>query len=214
MEKRYESDMTRKDKWDNEIKKMKAMSFKEKIEYIWTYYKSIFVILLVIAMVISMGMTMYHNANKIELLSIAVVDMDIDKQQQVDLLEADLLERLGTGDKNDAITMDTSASSIEDYNAVMKMMVLLGTGTTDLFICNDTIYDRYEDQEAFLTWEEILGDEYSKYEQYMTDGKLDLTKCKNWEKYNMVYYEPVYAAVLASTKKQENCVKFLELMTE
>ena len=66
-----------------------------------------------------------------------------------------------------------------------------------------------------LSWKEILGDDYSKYEEYMTDdGRLDLEKCPNWEKYNMVYYSPVYAVVMSSSKNLENCIKFLEMMVQ
>ena len=39
MEKRYESDMTRKEKRQNELKKLKSMTFKQKAAYIWEYYK-------------------------------------------------------------------------------------------------------------------------------------------------------------------------------
>ena len=35
MEKRYESDMTRKEKRQNELKKLKSMTFKQKAAYIW-----------------------------------------------------------------------------------------------------------------------------------------------------------------------------------
>ena len=76
-------------------------------------------------------------------------------------------------------------------------------------------YKKYKQQEAFLSWKEILGDDYSKYEEYMTDdGRLDLEKCPNWEKYNMVYYSPVYAVVMSSSKNLENCIKFLEMMVQ
>lgn len=42
MEKRYESDMTRKEKRQNELKKLKSMTFKQKAAYIWEYYKGVF----------------------------------------------------------------------------------------------------------------------------------------------------------------------------
>lgn len=213
-EKRYESDMTRKEKRQEELKKLESMNFKGKVAYILEYYKWVFALIVVLILVINLGTQIYHNAQKIELLSIAVVDMNYMQEEGIDSLEADLLEKLGTGDKNEVITTDTSVTSSDDYNSSMKMMVVMATGSTDILICGDTTYDNYQGQEAFLTWEEILGDEYSKYEQYMTKGCLDLTKCKNWEKYDLVYYEPVYAAVVASSKQQENCIEFLKLMTE
>ena len=38
MEKRYESDMTRKEKRQNELKKLKSMTFKQKAAYIWVLF--------------------------------------------------------------------------------------------------------------------------------------------------------------------------------
>lgn len=214
MEKRYESDLTRKEKWQLELKKLKGMGFKDKVIYICTYYKIVFAGILGLIIVISLGMQIYHNSQLVELLSIAIVDAGFEASEKADLLDADLLEYMGTGDKNEIIQLDTTVMSQDEYSAVMKLTVVLGTGSTDILICNDVIYDKYKAQDGFLEWEEILGEDYSEYEQYMTNGMLDLSKCKNWEKYNMVYYEPTYAAVIASTKKPKNCVKFLELMTK
>ena len=38
-QKRYESDMTPKEKRELEKKKLKQMTFPQKVEYIWAYYK-------------------------------------------------------------------------------------------------------------------------------------------------------------------------------
>ena len=46
-----------------------------------------------------------------------------------------------------------------------------------MMFCGEETYKKYKQQEAFLSWKEILGDDYSKYEEYMTDdGRLDLEK--------------------------------------
>ena len=214
MEKRYESDMTPKEKRQLEWKKLKGMSFKAKLGYLWEYYKFVLVILVIVAALISMGVQMYHNAQQIEVLSLAVVDANFGQEDGQDLLERDLLEYMGTGDKHEIIAMDTSALSDEDYTSVMKMTVLMGTAAVDIMICNEAMYDKYNAQEAFVSWKEVLGDRYSEFSEYMTeDGKLDLSKCKNWEKYNLTY-QPSYAVVMASSPKLENCIKFAEFMTK
>lgn len=214
MEKRYESDMTRKEKWEKEIKKLKAMSFKEKVEHIFTYYKPWFATLAAIIVVIYMGVQMYEGSKEVELLSIAVVDSMLDQDGNRERLQQDLLEFLGTGDKYERVPLDTSATSIEDYGAMTKMMVVMASGTTDILISSQVTYDHYKAQDAFLSWEDVLGDEYSKYEQYMTDGAIDLSKCPKWETYNLTYYKPVYATVVASTKRPESCAKFVEFITQ
>ena len=54
MEKRYESDMTRKEKRQNELKKLKSMTFKQKAAYIWEYYKGVFAGIIIACVIISM----------------------------------------------------------------------------------------------------------------------------------------------------------------
>ena len=215
MEKRYESDMTRKEKRQNELKKLKSMTFKQKVGYIWTYYKGVFAGIIIACVIISIGVQMFQNSQLKSLLSIAVVDSNYNHDEQVEALQYDFLAYAGTGDKHEVVDVDTSLLSGDDYNAVVKMTVVMGAGTADMMFCGEETYKKYKQQEAFLSWKEILGDDYSKYEDYMTDdGRLDLEKCPNWEKYNMVYYSPVYAVVMSSSKNLENCIKFLEMMVQ
>ena len=215
MEKRYESDMTRKEKRQNELKKLKSMTFKQKVGYIWTYYKGVFAGIIIACVIISIGVQMFQNSQLKSLLSIAVVDSNYNHDEQVEALQNDFLAYAGTGDKHEVVDVATSLLSGDDYNAVVKMTVVMGAGTADMMFCGEETYKKYKQQEAFLSWKEILGDDYSKYEDYMTDdGRLDLEKCPNWEKYNMVYYSPVYAVVMSSSKNLENCIKFLEMMVQ
>ena len=236
MEKRYESDMTRKEKRQNELKKLKSMTFKQKVGYIWTYYKGVFAGIIIACVIISIGVQMFQNSQLKSLLSIAVVDSNYNHDEQVEALQNDFLAYAGTGDKHEVVDVDTgrawrwpgqlwhAAGFIStilygllgiSYDEVVKMTVVMGAGTADMMFCGEETYKKYKQQEAFLSWKEILGDDYSKYEEYMTDdGRLDLEKCPNWEKYNMVYYSPVYAVVMSSSKNLENCIKFLEMMVQ
>ena len=215
MEKRYESDMTRKEKRQNELKKLKSMTFKQKAAYIWEYYKGVSAGIIIACVIISIGVQMFQNSQLKSLLSIAVVDSNYNHDEQVEALQNDFLAYAGTGDKHEVVDVDTSLISGDDYNAVVKMTVVMGAGTADMMFCGEETYKKYKQQEAFLSWKEVLGDDYSKYEEYMTDdGRLDLEKCPNWEKYNMVYYSPVYAVVMSSSKNLENCIKFLEMMVQ
>ena len=198
-----------------ELKKLKQMSIEDRIWYIWEYYKGAFAGIIIACVIISIGVQMFQNSQLKSLLSIAVVDSNYNHDEQVEALQNDFLAYAGTGDKHEVVDVDTSLLSGDDYNAVVKMTVVMGAGTADMMFCGEETYKKYKQQEAFLSWKEILGDDYSKYEEYMTDdGRLDLEKCPNWEKYNMVYYSPVYAVVMSSSKNLENCIKFLEMMVQ
>ena len=86
MEKRYESDMTRKEKRQNELKKLKSMTFKQKVGYIWTYYKGVFAGIIIACVIISIGVQMFQNSQLKSLLSIAVVDSNYNHDEQVEAL--------------------------------------------------------------------------------------------------------------------------------
>ena len=198
-----------------ELEKLKQMSIEDRLWYIWEYYKGVFAGIIIACVIISIGVQMFQNSQLKSLLSIAVVDSNYNHDEQVEALQNDFLAYAGTGDKHEVVDVDTSLLSGDDYNAVVKMTVVMGAGTADMMFCGEETYKKYKQQEAFLSWKEVLGDDYSKYEEYMTDdGRLDLEKCPNWEKYNMVYYSPVYAVVMSSSKNLENCIKFLEMMVQ
>ena len=198
-----------------ELEKLKQMIIEDRLWYIWEYYKGVFAGIIIACVRISIGVQMFQNSQLKSLLSIAVVDSNYNHDEQVEALQNDFLAYAGTGDKHEVVDVDTSLLSGDDYNAVVKMTVVMGAGTADMMFCGEETYKKYKQQEAFLSWKEFLGDDYSKYEEYMTDdGRLDLEKCPNWEKYNMVYYSPVYAVVMSSSKNLENCIKFLEMMVQ
>lgn len=149
MEKRYESDMTRKEKRQNELKKLKSMTFKQKAAYIWEYYKGVFAGIIIACVIISIGVQMFQNSQLKSLLSIAVVDSNYDHDEQVEALQNDFLAYAGTGDKHEVVDVDTSLLSGDDYNAVVKMTVVMGAGTADMMFCGEETYKKYKQQEAF-----------------------------------------------------------------
>ena len=206
--------MTPKEKRQAEIEKLREMSLGEKAGYLWTYYKIWLLIPVILIIVIWQGIQIYHNAREVELLSIGIADTGLDTTNGQEALESDLLGLLGTGDKYETITMDASAGSGDDYTDVTKRMVLLASGTVDLFICNEETYEEYDEQGGFRDWSEILGDDYGQYEQYMTNGVLDLSKSEKWQEYGITFYEPVYAGALAASEKDENLKAFAEFFFE
>lgn len=46
MEQKHESDLTRKEKRELEIQKMKSLKSKKKLEYLLTYYRSVLLIVI------------------------------------------------------------------------------------------------------------------------------------------------------------------------
>ena len=210
MKQKYESDMTPKEKRQAELEKLRGMSLGEKAGYLWTYYKIWLFVPVILIFVIWQGMQIYHNMQEVELLSVGVVDTNLNTEEGQEAFESDLLELLGTGDENEVVALDTGLSSGDDSASAMKRATVLGAGTLDLMICGEELYDSYDAQGAFADWEEILGEDYGKYESYFVDGRLDLSRSAKWDSYGLVIYEPVYAGALVSSENTEALRQFAE----
>ena len=210
MKQKYESDMTPKEKRQAELEKLRGMSLGEKAGYLWTYYKIWLFVPVILIFVIWQGMQIYHNMQEVELLSVGVVDTNLNTEEGQETFESDLLKLLGTGGENEVIALDTGLSSGDDSASAMKRATVLGAGTLDLMICGEELYDSYDAQGAFADWEEILGEDYGKYEPYFVDGRLDLSRSAKWDSYGLVIYEPVYAGALVSSENTEALRQFAE----
>ena len=202
--------MTPKEKRQAELEKLRGMSLGEKAGYLWTYYKIWLLIPVILIIVIWQGIQIYHNAREVELISIGIADSGLDTTTGQEAFERDLLVTLGTGEAHEVITLDTGISSGDDSASVMKRATVIGAGTMDMMICGEELYEEYESQGAFADWEEILGEDYGKYEEYFDDGRLDLSKSARWDSYGLVLYEPVYAGALAGSDKTGALRQFAE----
>ena len=202
--------MTPKEKRQAELEKLRGMSLGEKAGYLWTYYKIWLFVPVILIFVIWQGMQIYHNMQEVELLSVGVVDTNLNTEEGQETFESDLLKLLGTGGENEVIALDTGLSSGDDSASAMKRATVLGAGTLDLMICGEELYDSYDAQGAFADWEEILGEDYGKYESYFVDGRLDLSCSAKWDSYGLVIYEPVYAGALVSSENTEALRQFAE----
>ena len=211
---KYESDMTRKEKRQMEIQKIKALPLKKKIPYLWTYYKSWLVIALLIIVVGAFIATIVRNNMTEELISVGIEDTIPESQDAMDRLNADLLEYMGTGEGLETVSVDGSFVSGDGYTAATKRMTTVAAGGLDVFVCGEDTYQEYKSQDAFREWSEVLGDSYEKYEQYMMDGVLDLSKCPKWQEYGLTLYDPVYAVVFAPDEENEKVLDFLEFFCQ
>lgn len=214
MEMKHESDLTPREKRQMEIRKIKSLPLRKKIPYLWTYYKSWLVILLIIIAFAAFIVTVVRNRMTEELISVGIEDTHPDSQLAMDQLEAELLEYMGTGKGLETVSVDGSFISGDEYTAMTKRMTTIAAGGLDVFICGEDTYQEYKAQDAFREWSEVLGDSYEKYEQYMTDGTLDLSKCPKWQEYGITLYEPVYAVVFAPDEENNKVLDFLEFFCQ
>ena len=213
MAKKYESDMTGAEKRQAELKKLKAMTGRQKVRYLFDYYKFVLIIILIVIVVAYIGVQIYQNSQTKELLSIAVTDVNYGSGESSEQLKQDLLDYIGTGNKREEVTLDTSITTGDDYTMSIKMTVIMSAGTTDILICDKETYENYEEQGAFKKWNEVLENP-NLYNDYLEDGKFNLAKSEKWESYQLTSYEPVYAGVLVGSENNQKVEEFLQFYCE
>ena len=185
MASRYESDMTRKEKMQLEKEKLSKMNFKEKLAYIWEYYKAVIFGIIAVIFIIGTIVNIHENAKYYDLVSIAVVDYA--GLQDVSPIEEDLKEALGTGDKYEKVSIDTSYSFGEnlenaDYNTLMKFTAVIAAQSMDVLICSQAVYDNYSKDDYFLDLSTLFDEATcEKYGIKAGDTCLDISKLKKYQ---------------------------------
>lgn len=83
LEQKHESDLTKKEKRELEKKKIKSLGFKDRIEYLWTYYKQWLFGALLIIVLICAGADIYKSKNQEILVGTAVAGVSADYQEGI-----------------------------------------------------------------------------------------------------------------------------------
>lgn len=211
MEKRYESDLTPKERRQKEWDKIKAMKWGERLDHLWTYYKSMLVVLALGIMGISIIFSAIKGALTDQLLVLGISDANYYlMHEELDALQADLLETLSKGKRYETVEMDTTFSSdTEDYYAMTKFNTIVAAGDLDVMICGQAISENLIGQDALEDWEDVLGEHYAKYEPYITEYGLELSKSPVWDPL-WDFSDPTYVVVLYSYENPEGILGMLE----
>lgn len=210
-----------------ELKKLSKLTWGQRFGYIWDYYKPLMAGIIGIIMLISLGVTIYHNMQLNNLIQVYMIDCNspgINNEE----ISAEFGEYIGGIGANDVITIDTSimlddVASEYGMTGTVKMMALTAAGDIDIALMNEQTFDQYEKQDFFVDLHEILTPEQlEKWSDRLVTGKatgtvcaLELTDAPLLERYNAFWGQKVYGGVVASGENMTYCSDFFEyLMTE
>ena len=203
--------MTSREKWQKQWRTIRRLKGKDRLEYLWQYYKAVLVALVAVVLVIYTAAVMIGNAMQDTLLSIVIVDSEITSDEAAAELEQGILDIIGTGGKHDHVETVLTATSVENDENIMKLRVSLSTaGEADVVVCGESVYEEYASQGAFADMEEVLGDEYDSCAGYMTDGQVDLTKCPESFLNRYAGNSPAYLCVLSHSEHTENAAELIK----
>lgn len=211
LDRKYERQMSMKEKRKFEAEKMKEMTLKEKIEYLWMYYKVYLLIPVIIVAMIVVGMQMYHGMTEKVLLNLAILGGDnIDRSG----LEKEATELLGTGDKKETVKINANLSgSSDDYNSNIALSTLIGAEAVDVIICPEEIYESYAEQNGFVNLEKTLSEEAIAGGKVQGDAVILETSSYMTDELG-VSYEPVYVCIMSNAQNEKQAVKFIEMLLE
>lgn len=159
--------MNLKEKWKIEKEKLSHMSFKEKIGYIWEYYKlHMFIGLIILFFLGAIGTGIYNSTFDTRLYCMVLNSPR--SQQNFQVITEDFAHAMGYDGKKDQIFVEsmiggfgdekeTAASTdpaatldpnnlsdpMGDYTTVMKMTALISAKELDVVICDQEAFEYY-----------------------------------------------------------------------
>lgn len=213
-DKKYESDLTKREKivleWEN-IKKLRG---RKLFDHIWAYYKPVLVVLLILLLIIITIHTMVMNNSDRDGLNLVIVDLNPEKDDQTEKLRTELSQYIASDES--AVYLNAAISSIEDSANNIKTIIALSSNleTNDVVICSEAVFQRFHAQGAFKSWEDILDTNYNVYGKYIVNGAVDLTKSNRWADGEWVTYSPAYLCLLSGARHTDAAVAMLPYFFE
>lgn len=220
-QKKYESDMTGKEKRELERKKLASLHGREKLEYILAYYKfHIAAIVIVICLIIG-GIKWIDDLKDENYLYAAVINAPSEGGTLIE----DFRNKLGDTDEHHVYLLDTSvffAKNVKeneptmDHVSQMKMSTLVGAGTADVFVCPKNVYEQYsKDGDVLYQISDIMGEAFVKeYADICLEDAIRVDDSKVLKKYGLDIGEPAYLIVFQYTKHPEIAKDFVRFVVE
>ena len=167
------------------LEDMKPMTFGEKVDHLWTYYKEyLFLVLLGIAMAVGL-VTMIVNQNKDVLVMGVIANSSISVEGK-DYLETGYFEKIGGQKGQQVVLYTTNFQSMEDptsaednYNAAQMLTGQVSAGQLEYAIVDELAMSFYVTQAVFLDLRELFTEEElaeldrQDLLMYATEGDVD-----------------------------------------
>ncbi len=147
-------------------KDMENMTYGEKISHIWTYYKWVLVVVLILIMAVSVLLASIQNKRRIMLLGGVTVNVQLSEEGRAYLGE-DYKQIIGTGNKRETVVLShTNIGDLSDtmmyqdnYYAVMSLLALCTNQEVDYLLLDQTGFEAMLIQKAYLKLEEVYTPE-------------------------------------------------------
>jgi len=209
-------------------KKLKNMTWAQKKEYIWEYYKiHIIGTLIAIVTIICFVFTFIQNNYEAVFTTIVVDGNMTGFSDNKDILTQEFTKYLGIDGKNKRVFFDNNNTLIQktgdqdSYYSTQKIITMATAQSIDGYLCEYDYVNFYsQDDSLFLAdlSELLSADELSKLSAYLVyftaaDGTkipvaVDLTSTHVKTETDLTMTRPCYG-VVSTSKHTDNAVKFI-----
>ncbi|MEZ3485831.1 MAG: hypothetical protein K1W22_04340 [Lachnospiraceae bacterium] len=178
---------------------MKGMSLKEKIDYLWTYYKIWLLVPVIAAVVLNVLYSAYRAGQENILVSAVVIGAGLDNTEE---FETEFKKYMNKTGKNDKVVVQTNLVDGEltpDTTAVLTTLA----GAADVFVCPYNVYEHFSRQHAFADIRDILGESMDQYGSpaLSENGDAVIIRDSRFIQESLgVFCQEVYVAVLEHPK--------------
>lgn len=219
--------MSFKEQIQIEKAKLSKMSVKEKIDYIWEYYKY-WIIGITAFIVLLYGIVDAQIENsKPTYLYLTMVNSNMVSSGETTLMD-DFAEFAQIDQSKTKLNLDTSIQMKTDMsdeysmNSSAKMFAQFAAKTIDATIMDKDMIEFFTDKDAFADLETILpADFYQKHKERFITGKdsegsqficaMDISDSKIFQETNS-YAQTPYYSIIINSENQENSIHFLEYL--
>lgn len=160
-----------------QIKPLREMTMKERIQYIWDYYKVTF--LVVILSVLVFGGLLYNFFSYREpALEILMINLHNYDSTELESSFSDFLDSTGFDSSKDTVqinsTLNLDVQSGNNYVDQMTLQTLIATGTYSGFFSDETVFSFYSPAGYFRDLSTLLSaEELELLSDYLVYGRTE-----------------------------------------
>lgn len=220
--------MSIKEEAARERKKLQQMSGRDKLWYIWEYYKLHIAGALLLACLLGMVCNSLYRQSFTTRLSFCVINDASGDASSFDQLEAGLRQALGCG-KKDLIEIHTGmyasyGDSVSQYSyaSMVKLSAMVSGKDLDVMIADRATIDHYGEVQAFADLKQLLPQDLYQavqadvYSLPGADGSLYPAALSlehtAFSRETGVTIEPAYLAVLGNSERTEAAVRMIRYL--
>lgn len=188
----------------------KKMTFLQRVEYLWMYYKIWLVIVVSFVGIIWIGILMYRGTHTTVLLNVAVVEGDSQKTED---LTKQFMEYEEISEHDGIVRVKANIPDEDGTTSTQTILTtLFGAEAVDVLICTEKVYEEYKDQGGFLSMSEVLCEENDSYDENVMKDGIIFSSDSVLGHEGVVSYDKIYVIVPVNSKNQKMASQFIRFL--